>query len=334
MFSKRTLLAALAACVAVASAACGSAPDGSPAPSGSDGTQPGGVRYDESGNPLPAGDQPDPTGGQEGSGDLPVVDSGAPGSDAGAPPSSPPPDGGPATDSGATPAGDAGATPPSDAGATLDSGSTPPPPPPPPPASGSPVAAEAARELSILTYSTYDHTTSVDESIGQFIYDCSGFVGYDLTKAMPDALATISAASGTTRPLAKDFEAFFAAIPVGGKTGRWHRVVRAADLIPGDVVAWLKPADVTSSNTGHVLIVRLPVSNNPKRSDEWLVPITDSTSTPHGATDSRTLAGTTGLGTGTIGLLVNSSGVPVGYRWTGGVSAHDELTSVALGRAE
>ncbi|MEO7092067.1 MAG: hypothetical protein ABI175_02375, partial [Polyangiales bacterium] len=228
--------------------------------------------------------------------------------------------------------GDAG-TPPAegDSGPAVDSGSTPPPAATP---AASLIALEAIRELSTMKLTTYEHTTSVDESKGQFIYDCSGFVGYDLTKAIPDALGTVSAASGTARPLAKDFELFFEAIPVGGKTGRWHRVTTPADLVPGDVVAWLKPADVASSNTGHVLIVRGPVTKNPKRADEWLVPITDSTSTPHGVADSRSATGTTGLGTGTIGLLVDAKGAPIGYRWTGGISAHDELTSVSLGHAE
>ena len=318
MFTQRPVLAGLLVVLSTLAVACGAAPDGTPAEQGA-ASQPGVVHhYDESGNPLPDGEQPDPTAGQEGEGDLPKADAGPP------------------ADSGA-PGSDTGA-PGSDAGAPTDSGSTTPPPPPPPPPAGTPgaslVAAEAIRELAVMKTSTYDHTTSVDESKGQFNYDCSGFVGYDLSKAMPDALATVVAASGTPRPLAKDFESSFEAIPTAGKTGRWHRVTRASDLVPGDVVAWLKPADVASSNTGHVLVVRLPVTKNPKRADEWLVPITDSTSTPHGATDSRTPTGATGLGTGTIGLLVDASGGPIGYRWTGGVSAHDEITSVSLGHAE
>jgi hypothetical protein len=308
--STRSAITLLAACLTLASVACSGAPDDPTKPSAPSGQAPGGPIYDESGDPIP-GDEIDPTAGEEGegegSGDLPAVDAGA------------------------ADGGDAG-TPASDAAPTIDSGSVPPPPAPGDPAA-SLIATEAKRELAAMKYSTYEHTTSVDESKGQFIYDCSGFVGYDLSRVLPDAFSTLKAAT-VTRPLAKDFETFFASIPITGKTGRWHRVVRVADLVPGDIVAWLKPADVASSNTGHVLIVRLAVSKNPKRADEWLVPITDSTATPHGATDSRTAAGTTGLGTGTIGLLVDTSGAPVGYRWTGGVSAHDELTSVSLGHAE
>ena len=313
----RPAVAALLVGLGLVTAACGSAPDGAPESSKS----PGGILYDEGGNPVSSGDLPDPTAGEEGAGDPPASDAGVTGA-------------GGSPDGGVSGGGGSG-SPDSGTGPAADSGATPAP--SPSPAPGTPgaalIAAEAVRELAVLKTSTYDHTTSVNESAGQFNFDCSGFVGYDLSKSLPDALGTLTAAT-TARPLAKDFEAFFAAIPTGGKTGRWHRVVRAADLVPGDVVAWLKPADVASSNTGHVLIVRLPVTPNPKRTDEWLVPITDSTSTPHGATDSRTPTGATGLGTGTIGLLVDGGGAPIGYRWTGGVSVHDELTTISLGHAQ
>ena len=230
-----------------------------------------------------------------------------------------------------------------DAAPAADSGAPPPPPPPPPvvDAGGSPgvagaslLAAEAARELKTMVTSTYQHTTTVDEGKGVFDYDCSGFVDYALSVALSDALTTVKDAT-TARPLAKDFETFFVSIASSSSSmGRWHRVVRALDLTPGDVVAWLKPADVTSSNTGHVMIVRALPSKNPARSDEVLVPITDSTSTPHGPSDSRTAAGATGLGTGTIGLIVDASGAPVSYRWTGGYSTKIESTSIALGHVQ
>lgn len=195
------------------------------------------------------------------------------------------------------------------------------------------LAGEAKRELSILKESTYSHTTSVDESIGKFDYDCSGFVGYALAKVLPPQLSAVEKYDATTRPLAKDFEAFFGSLPTTSTKSGWRQVARAIDLAPGDVVAWLKPPALVSSNTGHVMIVRGAATANPKRADEILVPITDSTSSPHGSTDSRYPSGQ-GLGTGTIGLIVDASGAPTAYRWTGGVSTQVWATTISLGRPE
>ena len=51
------------------------------------------------------------------------------------------------------------------------------------------------------------------------------------------------------------------------------------------------------------------------------VGISDTTSTPHGPTDQRMIDGATGLGQGSIGLVVDASGAPTGYYWTGGYSS-------------
>ncbi len=179
--------------------------------------------------------------------------------------------------------------------------------------------------------STYTHTTNVNEATGTYDFDCSGFVGYALERVFPSGFAAIVAAT-TARPLAKDFELFFASIPIGGSKAGFGRVARVMQLVPGDVVAWLEPADVTG-NTGHTFFVHGAPRVNPARSDEILVPIEDSTSSPHGAADSRTPSGATGLGTGTVGLLIDASGAPIGYRWTGGVSTKLEYTSIAMGHA-
>src|SRR4029078_5489422 len=80
-------------------------------------------------------------------------------------------------------------------------------------------------------------------------YDCSGFVGYALAHAAPDALHAVVEAT-VRRPLARHFEAFFPA-----PRAPWTRVERAADLVPGDIIAWLEPPAKHSRNTGHVMIV-------------------------------------------------------------------------------
>jgi hypothetical protein len=81
------------------------------------------------------------------------------------------------------------------------------------------------------------------------------------------------------------------------------------------------------------MIVRANAFVNPKRAGEILVPITDSCASFHGSTDTRWPLGE-GLGSGTVGLFVDGSGKPTGYRWTGGVSTTEYATEVALGRPE
>jgi hypothetical protein len=71
---------------------------------------------------------------------------------------------------------------------------------------------------------------------------------------------------------------------------------------------------------------------NPTRADEILVTVADSASTPH-ANDSRTATQSTGLGTGTIGLVVDLQGAPVGYHPSGGSSTAPS-PEVKLGRLQ
>jgi hypothetical protein len=190
--------------------------------------------------------------------------------------------------------------------------------------------AEVDRIVNRARASTYSHTTRVDEAAARYDLDCSGLVDYALARVCPDVFATLRAAS-TQRPLAKHFVAFLGGLQPGETRGRWRRVEKAAALSPGDVVAWLKPSDVTSKNTGHVMVVRAPVSAN---RGEVTVPIIDSTSVRHGTDDTRSAAKTTGVGAGTIHLLVDEAGAASGYRWSNGKKARNHATTVALGRVE
>jgi hypothetical protein len=80
------------------------------------------------------------------------------------------------------------------------------------------------------------------------------------------------------------------------------------------------------------MLVRAHAYANPQRADEILVPIIDSTMSPH-AEDSRT-KGETGLGSGLIGILVDREGRPVAFHWKGGLSKKAVETPIALGRLE
>ncbi|MFD1528130.1 hypothetical protein [Pseudonocardia aurantiaca] len=189
---------------------------------------------------------------------------------------------------------------------------------------------EAHHQLTAMRHSRYQHKTEVNEQEGKYFYDCSGFLDYALERSKPNALQALHVNARSKRPLAEDFVHHLQKAGKGGTGGPWQSVGTVAELRPGNVIAWLTAPDSDTDNTGHVMVVDGRPVQNPQRPNEWLVKIIDSTKSPH-ADDSRA-KGTTGLGTGTVGLIVNRSGEPVGYYWRGGVSTVAKHTEVALGR--
>jgi hypothetical protein len=183
---------------------------------------------------------------------------------------------------------------------------------------------EAHRILTAAKRSTYEHVTYVDESSGTFDFDCSGFVDYALARAVPEAFTALTAAT-VKRPLAESYVTFFGKLPSSSKA--WAAVSRASDLAAGDIVAWLEPKDVMSTDTGHVMVVSGAVTT---RTGEVDVPIIDSSEMGHGADDARTVSKATGIGAGTMVLLVDSHGAPTGYRWSMETASKTHLTTVAL----
>lgn len=197
--------------------------------------------------------------------------------------------------------------------------------------SGAPRAAllaEAQRQLRDHRESHYVHHTRVDEASGVFDYDCSGFVGYALSRAAPDALAAVISAT-RPRPLAADFEAFFASLE--SPRGAWSRVARASDLLPGDLIAWREPPVKRSRNTGHVMIAA-SAPRPSARPNELVVDVIDSSHSGHGRADARIRDHENGIGTGSIILLVDDAGKPIGYRWSLSRISIAYATDVALGR--
>ena len=184
---------------------------------------------------------------------------------------------------------------------------------------------EGARMLSAMRTTLYAHETKIDEATGHYELDCSGFVGYALARSRREAYDELRTAT-VKRPLAKHFVEFFQ----HGEHKAWKAIPRALDLAPGDVIAWLKPADVETKNTGHVMIVREPPHVDPKHPDVVIVPIMDSTGVPHGNNDSRKATKATGIGTGEVLLIVDETGAPIGYRWSRGKKARIHLTTIAL----
>lgn len=188
---------------------------------------------------------------------------------------------------------------------------------------------EAERQLSLLHTSVYQHRTDVDEGSGRFNYDCSGFLDYTLQKISPEAYTEIPISKQSSkRPLAQDFYKLFSHVPK--KSVHWERIRKVRHIRAGDIVVWLRPSESDSKNTGHVMVVKAQPSVNPNQTDEFLVPVVDSTSSPH-AQDSRR-KGQTGLGSGVIGVIVDSKGEPMAFHWRGGESKREEKTSIAFGR--
>ncbi len=204
----------------------------------------------------------------------------------------------------------------------------------------------AAWENARLT--TYDSMTRVDEASGAYNFDCSGFVQWVLRQSNPVAARWV--ASGLPhRPLARNFHSRISAIQPGRPRSGWQRVERVADIRPGDVIAWIKPREVVSKNTGHVVFAVLP----PELIDDnrtYLLRVADATRLWH-ADDTRNWQGETpvrrsplgpdtndespndqGLGFGTISLIADSNtGAPAEYGWVATQWRTFE-TRIAIGR--
>ncbi|MBI2392468.1 MAG: hypothetical protein HYV09_22985 [Deltaproteobacteria bacterium] len=198
------------------------------------------------------------------------------------------------------------------------------------------LVAEAIRELRAMRSTRYRHKTRVDEASGTFEFDCSGFVAYALWRVNEHALGLVPVGV-KGRPRAEDFVTFFTGL--SATDAPWRRVEHGGDVAPGDVIAWLRPADLIGTNTGHLAIVldRLGQAKPSKAvaaiggARELLLRVVDSTDSPH-ADDARGDETTTGLGSGTIGLVVDAGDVPIGYRWRGGKSPKAWTTTIAIAR--
>lgn len=189
------------------------------------------------------------------------------------------------------------------------------------------VLAEATRMLDTMTASTYSHKTHVEGTV--YDLDCSGFVDYVLARVAPAALGELRAAT-VKRPLAKHFVDFLAAGNRSAARTTWERIARVNELSPGSLVAWRKPDDVTSTNTGHVMIVA--ASPTQREDGGWLVAVLDSSGSPHGKDDTRKKRRATGMGRGTMVLETNASGAPVAYRWSPLHVSRRHATEIVMGR--
>ena len=196
--------------------------------------------------------------------------------------------------------------------------------------SNNPVWNAAYRMFRNIKSTEYVHPPyTSDDATGMYKFDCLGFVDHVLMEADMPSYKEIGK---NVNPSIESYAAWFNKLdPKTPNTLGWTRVQHPADLKPGDVCLWLKPSTL---DTGHMWIIAGEPKVNPKRTDEVMVRIFDSTGTVH-TDDSRTgSAFKTGLGSGILGFMMDAEGNPIGLYWDGGMStgAGEKDTTIVCGR--
>ena len=196
------------------------------------------------------------------------------------------------------------------------------------------IVERLARISETLVTSKYSHVTAVDERAGRYEFDCSGLVNWVLRRAAPGAHGVVVGRSKKGRPLARDYYHEIARARPGPRSPRgWTRVARVEEARAGDVIAWLKPAVLRSTNTGHVAFLL----EEPRPTDlvpgGYLLRVADA-SRYHHDDDDRSASGRTGFGSGDI-LVVSdpATGAPSAYGWAGLRTRWVLEAAIAIGRA-
>jgi hypothetical protein len=187
---------------------------------------------------------------------------------------------------------------------------------------------EATRILESIKRTEYKHRTEIDEEKGVYLCDCSGLVGYVLNRTVGKEDGSGALGDGRKRPLAMDYEKFFAAASAeSNEKSRWQRVERLADARPGDIIAW-RHEKPRPGNTGHVVIVdQAPVV---EKDGLVRVVVIDSTTRPQ--VDDTRPDGTSGVGRGSMWFVVDKEGRAVAHL-RGARDAEPRKEAISIGRA-
>ncbi|MFA4877998.1 MAG: hypothetical protein WC586_11335 [Methanoregula sp.] len=141
---------------------------------------------------------------------------------------------------------------------------------------------ETYRMFLNITFTEYVHPPYTDDdAAGIYKFDCLGFVDHVLIHADPAAYKIIG--KGVNASIESYADYFNKLDTLNPDSAGWIKVVRPVDLRPGDICLWLRP---NTFDKGHMWIIAGEPKVNPKRPDEVLVRIFDSTGTSH-SNDSR-----------------------------------------------
>ena len=198
-------------------------------------------------------------------------------------------------------------------------------------------------------YSSSDQALSWPEN-GVGIYssraDCAGYVTRSMMKAFGFTADDFKAWTGSTGPSSARYHDNIVA------QNNFQRISVASQVRRGDILA-SKYIDKTSGGTGHTMIAAGPAVLRAAPTEplvantrQYELRIIDSTSSPHGATDTRKGTGVDGkdqdgAGLGTMRLYADeATGVIVGYTWSlssgskyyTATSPADDRRSLVVGR--
>jgi hypothetical protein len=147
--------------------------------------------------------------------------------------------------------------------------------------------------------------------------DCSGLINALLLHCKCFSEDQLTKNLGSNRPLAKHYHD--AIIHHRG----FKEITKIDEVRPGDIIAIKYPPG--SGNTGHVMLVAaVPLKRNPtepliKNSIQYEIEIIDSTSSGHGASDSRRIESgkyREGLGKGVYRVFSDDKGIFIGHTWS------------------
>ncbi len=191
------------------------------------------------------------------------------------------------------------------------------------------VMRQLERIARSVRLSEYSYDVLVDESRGYYQFDCSGMAGWVLFRTSPEAYASADLVT-SGRPLARDFHTAIASIPPRQAHGGWYRVPSVAEAVPGDLIAWLRPLELDSNNTGHVAFVASEPVRLSGFENGFLIRVVDSSASAH-ADDTRTASNSDGFGIGTIALATTQFGEPTHYSWAAHLDRFHRST-IVIGR--
>lgn len=177
------------------------------------------------------------------------------------------------------------------------------------------------------THTIYSHRTKVRREQGIYQFDCSGMVNWMLARASKTALATLD----RERPVAASYVRVIRKAPTSKARGGWQQIATIEQVESGDIFAWRRPPSwPKTGTTGHVGLVLGPPVPVPHLANAYLVRIIDSTRWRH--QDDTRGPGEDGFGVGTIMVVTDDSGQPIGYGWHGSDSAGYYETDIVFGR--